>query len=133
MFINTEELMVAFYGNFSAGNVAVQMPTIPVGWPFIKIGRSGGHDDRIQDFGIADVEVFHTSRVQANTAAWRLHSWTLTWTPKVGVVMPSTGQTVFIDRIETIMGPHFQDYDDENLKRYCIRYQVTSRINSFSI
>ena len=129
--------MVSFYANFSPGNVAVQMPTptssTPVGYPFVLIGRVAGADDRIQDFGITDVDVFHTSRDLANAAAWQLHSWTLQWTPQVGVVMPSTGRMVFIDRISTIQGPHWVDYDDENLKRYCMRYEVTSRINSFSV
>jgi hypothetical protein len=129
MFINTEELMVAFFQPFSPGNVAVQMPTIP-SLPFVLVDRCAGGDDRVRDLAIADVHVFHSSRDLANAAAWKLHSWVQQWTPKVGVVLPSTGHLVFIDRIETILGPFWSDYGDENLKRYTMRYQVTSRLTS---
>lgn len=129
MFIDTEELVVAYLQPLNPGYVAVEMPSEPV-MPFVLITRIAGGDDRITDRGMVQVEVFHTSRDLANQLARQMHYRIQQWTPKVGVTLPSTGLPVFIDRIETVQGPHYSDYGDENLKRYLARYEVVSRITS---
>lgn len=129
MFIDTEELVVAYLQPLNPGSVAVEMPPLPV-LPFVLVSRVAGGDDRITDRGMVQVEVFHSSRDGANSVARQMHYLIQQWTPKVGVTLPSTGRMVFIDRIETVQGPHYQDYGDENLKRYLARYEVVSRITS---
>lgn len=129
MFIDTEELVVAYLQSLNLGSVAVEMPSDPV-MPFLLVTRIAGGDDRITDRGMVQIECFHSSRDGANALARQMHYRIQQWTAKVGVTLPSTGLPVYVDRIETVQGPHYSDYGDENLKRYVARYEVVSRITS---
>lgn len=129
MFIDTEELVVAYLQPLNPGSVGVEMPATPT-LPFILITRVAGADDRITDRGMVQVEIYHSSRDGANAVARQMHYRIQQWTAKVGVTLPSTGLPVYIDRIETVQGPHWEPYEDENLKRYIARYEVISRITS---
>lgn len=134
-FIDTEEAVVTYLQGVSPGNVSVQMPilqTIPLTEPFILIARVAGSDDKVSDQGIVDVHTFHSSRDLASRSARYVHQLMYLWTPQVGIPM-STGDIVHVDLVETILGPHWSDYGDENLKRYTARYQITSRISSQSL
>jgi len=135
MFIDLEEATVNYLAGVSPGNVAVQMPTlfdIPLTEPFVLVERCAGSDDRISDKGIVDVHTFHSSRDLASQSARYIHYLMHLWTPQVGIPM-STGDVVHTDLVETIQGPFWSDYGDENLKRYTARYQITSRISSQSL
>lgn len=129
MFIDTEELVVTYLQPLNPGGVAVEMPPNPTA-PFILITRIAGADDRITDRGMVQVECFHSSRDAANALARQMHYSIQQWTAKVGVTLPSAGRAVYIDRIETVQAPHWEPYEDENLKRYLARYEVISRITS---
>jgi hypothetical protein len=129
VFIDTEELVVAYLASLNPGSVGVEMPTVPV-LPFVLVSRVAGGDDRITDRGMVQIEVFDSSRDGANSLARQMHSMIQQWTAKVGVTLASAGRPVYIDRIETVQGPHWQPYQDENLKRYLARYEVVSRITS---
>lgn len=134
-FVDSEEVVVNYLQGVSPGNVSVQMPilqTIPLTEPYILIARVAGSDDRVSDKGIVDVHTFHSSRDLAGRTARYVHYLMLIWTPQVGVSM-STGDVVHVDLVETIQGPFWSDYGDENLKRYTARYQITSRITSQSL
>ncbi|MGW5519276.1 hypothetical protein [Nocardia africana] len=132
MFIDTEELVVAYLQPVNPGFVAVEMPADPP-TPFILVTRVAGGDDRITDRGMVQIECFHSSRDAANSLARQMHYSIQQWTAKVGVTLPSTGRAVYIDRIETVQGPHWEPYEDENLKRYLARYEVISRITSSTL
>lgn len=129
MFIDTEELVVAYLQPLNPGSVAVEMPPVPT-LPFILVTRVAGADDRITDRGMVQIEVYHSSRDGANSVARQMHYRIQQWTARTGVTLPSTGLPVYIDRIETVQGPHWEPYEDENLKRYLARYEVISRITS---
>lgn len=134
-FIDLEEATVNYLQGVSPGNVSVEMPilsSLPLAQPFILVERCAGSDDRVSDKGILDVHTFHSSRDLAGRSARYVHYLMLIWTPQVGISM-STGDIVHTDLVETIQGPFWSDYGDENLKRYTARYQITSRITSQSL
>jgi hypothetical protein len=135
VFVDTEEACVNYLAGVSPGNVSVQMPIIwqiPLTAPFILIERCSGSDDRVSEKAIVDVHTFHSTRDLASRTARYIHYLMMIWTPKVGVSM-STGDIVHVDLVETIHGPVWADYGDENLKRYTARYQITSRITAQSL
>ncbi|MDG3012376.1 hypothetical protein G4X40_19740 [Rhodococcus sp. D2-41] len=129
MFIDTEQLLVAYLQPIAPNQVSVEMPNTPP-LPFILVSRVAGGDDRETDLGIADVHVFHNSRDQARQTARQMHNLIQQLTAKTPVTILDGGPTVHIDRIITIHGPAWVDWQDENLKRYVARYEVASRINS---
>lgn len=134
-FVDTEEVVVNYLQGVSPGSVSVEMPTIsaiPLTEPFILVERVAGSDDRVSDKGICDVHTFHSSRDLASRSARYIHHLMQIWTPQVGIPM-STGDVVHVDLVETILGPFWSDYGDENLKRYCARYQITSRVTAQSL
>lgn len=128
MYIDTEELLVNYLQSISPGNVAAEMPNQP-NMPFILVARASGGDDKVTDFAIVEISVFHTSRVLASAAARLMHTKMLALRPTtVGLVV--AGSPVRIDRCSTIHGPAWMDYQNENLRRYTARYVVESRVDS---
>lgn len=127
--INTDEWLVAWFGPYSPGNVSVLMPTNPV-FPFVLVKRVAGGDDAVFDRPVVDVSVFHSDITSANQAAWRMHNDIRAWNPKMGVFLPSAGRMVFVDLIETLQGPHYLKYSDENAWRYIMRYEITARLTA---
>ncbi|MDF3280922.1 hypothetical protein [Gordonia sp. N1V] len=128
MFINTEELLVAYLTPLlTADQVSTELPNEPP-LPFILVTRIAATDDKVTELAMADVEFFANSRDSANDLARQGHSRMLSLSPKTPVVTPSG--TVWVDWVRTDQGPAWQDYADEDLDRYVARYEIASRINS---
>lgn len=128
MFVDQERMLVNYLQPISPGNVSVEMPNQPI-LPFVLVTRISGGDDRITEFAIMEISVFHTSRSAASLVARQAHSMMLALKPyTLGLTVG--GSAVRIDRVSTIHGPSWNSYRDENLRQYTARYIVESRATS---
>lgn len=128
MFVDHERMLVNYLQPVSPGNVAAEMPNDPP-LPFVLVTRVSGHDDRITEFAIIEISVFHSSRIGALDAARHMHSMMLALKPSTTGLTVS-GNPVRIDRVSTIHGPSWMNYRDENLRQYTARYVIESRVSS---
>lgn len=126
MFIDTEEFLLAYLAT-AAPNLSVEMPNDPP-MPFVTVARITGGDDKLTETAIVDVNVFHTSRDLASAQARLVHQQMMLLTPKLWVT--TSAGVVRIDHNETIQGPSWIPYADENVRRYVMRYQISSRITA---
>lgn len=128
MFVDHERMLVGYLQPISPGNVAAEMPNQP-SLPFILVTHASGADDRITEFAIMEISVFHNSRSGALDAARQMHSMMLALKPyTTGLTVG--GNPVRIDRVSTIHGPSWAPYRDENLRQYIARYVIESRFHS---
>jgi hypothetical protein len=128
VFIDHEEMLVGYLQPISPGNVSAEMPNDP-DLPFVLVTRLSGGDDRITEFAIMEISVFHNSRSSASSSARSMHSMMLNLKPST-LGLAAGGVPVRIDRVSTIHGPSWMDYRDENLRQYTARYVIESRVHS---
>lgn len=89
--------------------------------PFVQVTRIGGSDDYLTDSALVDLDIFNTTRATASETARLVHfaMMHLRHTAVGGVL---------IDNVETITGPMWVNYQDENVQRYVASYLIESRV-----
>lgn len=120
MFADVEQLLVTYVGLLTdLPNVSVRMPTSPP-TPFVLVERVVGGDDYITDSPTVDLAVFHPDRTVASGLAQELHAHMLR-------LRHTVVGGVLVDGLDTVRGPAWLDYQDENLQRYLMSYVVHLR------
>ncbi|HEX5119852.1 MAG TPA: hypothetical protein VFW65_32095 [Pseudonocardiaceae bacterium] len=126
MYADVEALLVAYLTAAIPGvqGVAVDLPQdVLARLPFVQVNRVGGGDDYVTDTATVDVDTFHATRANASDVARTVHAamMRLRHTAVAGVL---------VDSVETVTGPLWITYDDENLERYVATYLVETRVNA---
>lgn len=123
MYADVEALLVAYLTPTpGVRGVSVELPQdVLTQLPWILVNRVSGGDDYITDTATVDVESFHDNRGDARTLARTVHALMMR-------LRHTAVNGVLVDSVETITGPQWINYDDENLKRYVASYLVESRV-----
>lgn len=123
MYADVEQVLVAYLpASIPSLTAAVETPnTLLQSLPFVQVTRIGGGDDYITDSALVDLDIFSTSRANASATARLVHNamMHLRHTAVGGVL---------IDHVETISGPFWVNYQDENVQRYVSSYLIESRV-----
>ena len=119
-FIDVEDMLITYLSTIPGlGGLSVEMPNLPV-TPFVLITRVSGGDDYLTDRPTVDVEVFHADRTVSSDFARLVHDKMLHLRH---FVVAGRG----IDDVETVSGPHWLNWGDENLQRHLASYIIHSR------
>lgn len=121
-----EELIVSYLST-GLSNVSVEMPATPT-YPFYLVNHLTGHDDYVTEYPVLSIHAFDTTRTAASDAARAMHKMMKDLTAKIPILM-SDGSYVSVDYIYVIEAPHWEDYGDKEIHRYCGRYRVETRLN----
>lgn len=123
MYADVEELLVIYLAPVpGVRGVAVELPhDVLTRLPFIKVTRVSGGDDYLTDSATVDVDVFHATRAQASALARTVHA-------RMMHLRHTAVNGVLVDSVETVNGPQWISYEDENLQRYVSTYLVESRV-----
>lgn len=123
MFADVESLLVVYLASTpGVTGVSVDLPpNVRTRLPFIQVNRVGGSDDYVTDSATVDVDAFHATRAEANTLARVVHAAMMR-------LRHTAVDGVLVDSVETITGPMWVSYEDENLQRYVATYQIDSRV-----
>jgi hypothetical protein len=123
VYADVEALLVTYLASVpTVIGVAVDLPqNVLALLPFVQVGRVGGGDDYVTDSAMVDIGCFAPSRAAASAVARAVHEamMRLRHTAIGGVL---------VDSVETVTGPLWINYDDENLQRYVSTYVVESRV-----
>lgn len=123
---DVEELVVAYLST-QLSNVAVQMGPSPT-MPFYLVNRISGGDDDVTDRPAVSIHAFNTTRTAANTSARTMHALMKRLTAQVPVLM-SDSTYASVDYVYVLESPHWEDYGDKAIQRYCGRYRIDLRCN----
>lgn len=125
MYADVEALLVAYLAPVPGiTGVSVDLPqNVLTRLPFVQVNRVGGGDNYITDLATVDVETFHSSRANASTVARTVHAAMMQ-------LRHTVVNGVLVDSVETITGPLWIDYEDENLQRYVATYLVETRVTA---
>lgn len=123
MYADVEALLVTYLASVpDVTGVAVDLPAnVLTRLPFIQVNRVGGSDDYITDSATVDIDVFHSTRGAASALARIVHATMMR-------LRHTAVNGVLVDSVETVTGPQWIDYQDENLQRYVATYQIDSRV-----
>jgi hypothetical protein len=123
VFADVEALLVTYLTAIpGVQGVSVELPNnVLQRLPFIQVNRVSGGDNYITDSATVDIDCFHSTRAKSGAVARTVHAamMRLRHTAVGGVL---------VDSVETITGPQWINYDDENLQRYVSTYLVESRV-----
>jgi hypothetical protein len=123
VFADVEALLVGYLTPIpGVVGVSVELPHAALSMlPFVLVTRVSGGDNYITDSATVDVECFHSSRFLASEIARTVHAAMM-------LLRHTAVAGVLVDYVETITGPQWIDYDDENLQRYLASYLIESRV-----
>lgn len=123
MFADVEALLVIYLAPVDGvRGVSVDLPqNVLQRLPFIKVTRVSGGDNYLTDSAMVDVECFHATRTQASAVARTVHA-------RMMRLRHTAVNGVLVDSVETVTGPQWINYEDENLQRYVSTYLVESRV-----
>jgi hypothetical protein len=127
MYANVEAVLVAYLATVP-GIQAVRVETpndLTSLLPFVQVTRVGGGDNYITDSAIVDLDVIAATRDAASDAARAVHN-------SMMHLRHTAVNGVLIDLVETVTGPMWVNYQDENVQRYVSSYQIDSRISAQS-
>jgi hypothetical protein len=115
------------------GNVSVELPPVgdpdnPISFPFYLVLRLTGGDDMVTDYGTVSIQAFAGTRTAASDAARLMHNRMTNLTAKIPITVG--GQFVNVDYVETLESPHWEDYGDNTIQRYCARYRIDTRLKT---
>lgn len=85
--------------------------------PFIRIRRSGGGSDRLNDFATVDVDCFATTYTEAEQLAERVRQRVVGPPPPIAV----------LDRATCEVGPRELPWGDGQIRRFAATYQIAAR------
>lgn len=125
MYADVEALLVAYLTPLSGiQGVSVDLPqNVLTVLPFVQVNRVGGGDNYVTDSALVDIDCFAATRATASMIARTVH----------GAMMRlkhTAVNGVLVDSVETVTGPQWINYDDENLQRYVSTYIVESRVGA---
>lgn len=125
MYADVEALVVSYLASIPGvtGTSVDLPPNILTRLPFVQVNRVGGSDDYVTDSAMVDVDTFHSTRAEASTLARLVHAAMMR-------LRHTAVDGVLVDSVETIAGPLWISYDDENLQRYVATYQIDSRVGA---
>lgn len=88
--------------------------------PWIRVTRGGGADQQyVIDFPLIDVDVFHSSRIDARALAEQVRSSLILTLPGRAV---GAGNVRFA---KTILAPTWAPWDNTSLRRFTATYELT--------
>ena len=125
-----EDLVISYLtasGLAPAAQIGFTMPPRPT-YPFYLVHELGGGDDMVTEYPVVSIHCFAATRTVAAENARTLHKKMKDWTPLLAVQV-SDGSYVSIDHLEVVERPHWEDYADDAIQRYCGRYHIDLRIN----
>ena len=123
-FADIESLLIAHLEARLSVRAVTRLPAkFELALPIIRVTRTGGPDDGLNDRARIDVETF---------AATRPASWDLSEDARQAML--GAAHTVvagrLIDTVSTDTGPRWVDYANDSVQRYMASYTVTSRIRA---
>lgn len=123
MYADVEALLVAYLATVpGVQGVSVDLPHgVRDALPWVQVNRVGGADDYVTDRATVDIESFHTTRADARTLARTVHAFMMR-------LRHTAVSGVLVDSVETMSGPLWVNYEDENLQRYVGTYVIESRV-----
>lgn len=123
MYADVETLLVAYLAAIpGVTGTSVDLPqNIRTRLPFIQVNRVGGSDNYITDTATVDVDTFHNTRSEASALSRVVHAAMMK-------LRHTSVNGVLVDSVETVTGPQWISYEDENLQRYVATYQIDSRV-----
>jgi len=125
-FADVEAVLVTFLSSVpGVADVSVEMSNQP-SLPFVRVSRVTGGDDYITDRPVIYVETFAADRQTSSDIARRIDQ-------KMHHLRHTVVGGVLIDHCETINGPFWSNYQDENMERHIASYTVHSRFNASPI
>lgn len=125
MYANAEAVLIAYLAPTPGiAGVSVELPQqVLTQLPFVLVTRVSGSDNYITDSATVDVDVFNSTRALAAVTARIIHA-------RMMGLRHTAVNGVLVDNVETITGPSWLNYEDENLQRYVMSYIVESRVNA---
>lgn len=125
MYADAEGTVIAYLQDTpGVMGVSVDLPhDVLTRLPFVLVTRAGGGDNYVTDEATVDIDVFNTTRATANTMARAIHA-------RMMRLRHTSVGGVLIDSVETVTGPMWLNYEDENLQRYLMSYIIESRITA---
>lgn len=99
--------------------VSVGAPSSPADYPFVRVTRTAGEDDRFTDYSLVDVEVFSPSRHTAFALAEAIRARLLGYPIRVSGAV--------IDQVHTETAPARLLWADPNVHRFQATYQLSAR------
>lgn len=97
----------------------VGVPNSVADYPYVRVTRISGGDDRISDYPRLDVEVFSPSRAQAWAIAEAIRAELLSFPHRVGGAL--------IDRVRTESAPVRAIWTDPTIHRLVATYTLSAR------
>lgn len=125
MFADVEALLVAYLQPLNGiRGVSVDLPPDVIKrLPFIQVNRVAGSDNYITDSPLVDVECFDTTRAKSSAVARTVHAAMMR-------LRHTAVNGVLVDSVETVTGPFWLNYENENLQRYVATYLVETRVGA---
>jgi hypothetical protein len=125
MYANAEAAVVGYLAPTpGVAGVSVELPLqLLTQLPFVLVTRVSGADNYITDSATVDLDVFNTTRALAAVTARIIHG-------RMMRLRHTSVNGVLVDNVETITGPSWLNYQDENVQRYVMSYIVESRVNA---
>lgn len=125
-----EDLVISYLtstGLAPAAQIQFEMPPRPT-YPFFLVNDLSGGDDDVTEYPVVSIHCFASTRPAAATAGRELHTKMKALTPLLAIQI-SDGSYVSIDHLEVVERPHWEDYADDAISRYCGRYHIDLRVN----
>lgn len=114
------ELRAWLAGEFPDARVVTEVPGDLTGKPVVQVTRIGGPRDLVIDYATVDIDVFATDRIAARTLALAL-----TW--RVENALPGvTVATGVFAACRHLSGPEWRPWDDDNVRRFGLTYQIVA-------
>lgn len=100
------------------GHTGIETPEdLASALPFIRIRRSGGGSDRLNDFATVDVDCFAATYTEAEQLAERVRQRVVGPPPPIAV----------LDRATCEVGPRELPWGDGQIRRFAATYQIAAR------
>lgn len=115
-FPDVQRVLVAALAGF--GTTGLETPADWAGQlPFLRVMRTGGPSDRINDSAVVDVDVFDATYTEVEDLAERVRQYLTGPPPPVAV----------FDRVDCEIGPREIPWGDGDVRRFHATYRITSR------
>lgn len=89
--------------------------------PLVRVQRVGGADDRLTDTARLDLDTFAADYDSASALARAVHTAAL-------ALAHTVVSGVLIDTVETVSGPMWVDYENQDVQRFVATYEAAVRV-----
>lgn len=119
MYADLEAVVITYLtGTAGVADISVEMPNVPA-LPFVLVARITGGDDYITDRGVVYIETFAADRQTSSDLARLIHHRMLKLRHTYVGGVP-------VGHVETVNGPFWSNYQDENMERHIASYVIHS-------